>query len=86
MMRARAPEHPTKEVGGGTREKAASASFFFFLLFSVSTLFYLPSYIITVWNTYAVYRYCFHSEVKLFLDGNLEERNLKITKVSMLEY
>lgn len=33
MMRARAPEHPTKEVGGGTREKAASASFFFFCSF-----------------------------------------------------
>lgn len=76
-MRARAPEHPTKEVGGGTREKAASASFFFFVLFSVSTLFYLPSYIITAWNTYAVYRYCFHSEVKLFLERKFRREKFK---------
>lgn len=44
-MRARAPEHPTKEVGGGTREKAASASFFFFFvlfqLFFTTELYYL---------------------------------------------
>lgn len=45
-MRARAPEHPTKEVGGGTREKAASASFFFFLFFF--NFFLQPSYIISV--------------------------------------